>query len=49
MIQDIAFTRRRGHQGTWAFKLENVEVSQLGQAKRVVVTMDNTTIIEGAA
>ena len=29
-------------------KLENVELSQLGQAKRVVVTKDNTTIVEGA-
>jgi len=29
-------------------KLENVELSQLGQAKRIVVTKDNTTIIEGA-
>ena len=29
-------------------KLENVEISQLGQAKRLVVTKDNTTIIEGA-
>jgi chaperonin GroEL len=29
-------------------KLENVEVSQLGQAKKIVVDKDNTTIIEGA-
>ncbi|MBP8303107.1 MAG: chaperonin GroEL [Phycisphaerae bacterium] len=29
-------------------KLENVELSQMGQAKRIVVTKDNTTIIEGA-
>jgi chaperonin GroEL len=29
-------------------KLENVEVSQLGQAKRIIITKDNTTIIEGA-
>ncbi|MFQ6131310.1 MAG: chaperonin GroEL [Armatimonadota bacterium] len=29
-------------------KLENVELSQLGQAKRVVVTKDDFTIIEGA-
>jgi chaperonin GroEL len=28
-------------------KLENVELSQLGQAKKIVITKDNTTIIEG--
>jgi len=29
-------------------KLENVELSMLGRAKRVVITKDDTTIIEGA-
>jgi chaperonin GroEL len=29
-------------------KLENVELSQLGQAKKIVVDKDSTTIIEGA-
>jgi len=29
-------------------KLENIELSQLGQAKKIVVTKDNTTIIEGS-
>ncbi len=29
-------------------KLESIELSQLGQAKKVVVTKDTTTIIEGA-
>jgi chaperonin GroEL len=29
-------------------KLENVELSQLGRAKRIVVAKENTTIIEGA-
>jgi len=29
-------------------KLEGVELAQLGQAKKIVVTKDNTTIIEGA-
>jgi chaperonin GroEL len=29
-------------------KLENVELNQLGQAKRIVIDKDNTTIIEGA-
>jgi len=28
-------------------KLENIEMSQLGQARRVVVSKDNTTIVEG--
>jgi chaperonin GroEL len=28
-------------------KLENIELSQLGQARRVVVSKDNTTIVEG--
>ena len=28
-------------------KLENVELSSLGRAKRIVITKDNTTIIEG--
>jgi len=29
-------------------KLENVEVSQLGKARRIVIDKDNTTIVEGA-
>jgi len=29
-------------------KLESIELAQLGQAKKIVVTKDNTTIIEGA-
>ena len=29
-------------------KLENVELSDLGSAKRVIVDKDNTTIVEGA-
>src|SRR6185295_14815416 len=29
-------------------KLENVELADLGQAKRVVIDKDNTTIVEGA-
>ena len=28
-------------------KLENITVQQLGRAKRVVITKDNTTIIDG--
>ncbi len=30
------------------FKLENAQISYLGQAKKVVVDKDNTTIVEGA-
>ncbi len=30
-------------------KLESVELSQLGQAKKIIVNKENTTIIEGAA
>ena len=30
------------------FKLENVELDQLGQAERMIVTKDETTIVEGA-
>ncbi|MBL8879068.1 MAG: chaperonin GroEL [Phycisphaerales bacterium] len=29
-------------------KIENIELSMLGRAKRVVITKDNTTIVEGA-
>ena len=29
-------------------KLESVEVAQLGQARRIVISKDNTTIVEGA-
>ncbi|MHC4520164.1 MAG: chaperonin GroEL [Planctomycetota bacterium] len=29
-------------------KLESIELAQLGQAKKIVITKDNTTIIEGA-
>jgi chaperonin GroEL len=29
-------------------KLENIELAQLGQAKKVVITKDTTTVIEGA-
>ncbi|HUF13780.1 MAG TPA: chaperonin GroEL [Longimicrobiales bacterium] len=30
------------------FKLENTQVDQLGQAKRIVIDKDNTTIVDGA-
>ncbi len=49
MLQDIAIlTGGQVITEDLGIKLENVEVSQLGQAKRIVVTKDNTTIIEGA-
>jgi chaperonin GroEL len=32
----------------WGLKLENTQVSQLGRARRVVVTKDTTTIVDGA-
>ncbi|MDB5322899.1 MAG: groL 3 [Phycisphaerales bacterium] len=49
MLEDIAIVTG----GTAIFeelgiKLENVELSQLGRAKKVSVDKDNTTIIEGA-
>jgi chaperonin GroEL len=49
MMEDIAILTG----GTAIFedlgtKLENVELEALGRAKRVVVTKDNTTIVEGA-
>jgi len=49
MLQDISIlTGGEVITEDLGIKLENVEVSQLGQAKRIVVTKDNTTIIEGA-
>ncbi len=49
MLQDIAILAG-GEVITedLGIKLENVELSQLGQAKKIVVTKDNTTLIEGA-
>jgi len=49
MLQDIAIlTGGSVITEDLGIKLENVELSQLGQAKKIVVTKDNTTIIEGA-
>ena len=49
MLEDIAIVTG----GTAIFeelgiKLENVELSQLGRAKKIRIDKDNTTIIEGA-
>ncbi len=49
MLQDIAILT--GGQALFedlGLQLENVELSQLGQAKRVTVDKDTTTIVEGA-
>jgi chaperonin GroEL len=49
MLEDIAIVT--GGQAIFeelGIKLENVEVSQLGRAKKVRIDKDNTTIIEGA-
>jgi chaperonin GroEL len=49
MLEDIAILT--GGQAIFeelGIKLENVELSQLGRAKRIRIDKDNTTIIEGA-
>jgi chaperonin GroEL len=49
MLEDIAIVT--GGQAIFeelGIKLENVELSQLGRAKKISVDKDNTTIIEGA-
>src|SRR6478672_7005521 len=49
MLEDIAIVT--GGQAIFeelGIKLENVEISQLGRAKKIRVDKDNTTIIEGA-
>src|SRR5215210_3711193 len=49
MLEDMAIVT--GGQAIFeelGIKLENVELNQLGRAKKVVVDKDNTTIIEGA-
>ena len=49
MLEDIAIlTGGRLITEEAGFKLENVVLSDLGKAKRVVIDKDNTTIIEGA-
>jgi len=48
MLQDLAIlTGGEVITEDLGIKLENIELSQLGQAKKVVVTKDNTTLIEG--
>ncbi len=49
MLQDIAIlTGGQVISEEVGFKLENTVLSDLGQAKRVVIDKDNTTIIDGA-
>jgi chaperonin GroEL len=49
MLQDIAvLTGGQVISEEVGFKLENAVVSDLGQAKRVVIDKDNTTIVDGA-
>jgi chaperonin GroEL len=48
MLQDIAIlTGGKALTEDLGIKLENVQVSDLGQAKKVTVDKDNTTIVEG--
>jgi chaperonin GroEL len=49
MMEDIAvLTEGKFVTEDLGIKLENVDISYLGRAKRVVITKDNTTIVEGA-
>ncbi|GIW98938.1 MAG: 60 kDa chaperonin 3 [Pirellulaceae bacterium] len=49
MLEDIAIlTGGKALFESLGIKLENVELTDLGRAKKVVVTKDTTTIIEGA-
>ncbi len=49
MLQDIAvLTGGQVISEEVGFKLENAVVSDLGQAKRVVIDKDNTTLVDGA-
>ena len=50
MLQDIAvLTSAKVISEEVGLELENTTLEDLGSAKRVVVTKDNTTIIDGAA
>ncbi len=49
MLEDIAIlTGGRVISEDAGFKLENTQLNDLGSAKRVVITKDDTTIVEGA-
>ena len=49
MLEDLAIlTGGRSISEEMGIKLENIQLSDLGRAKRIVIDKDNTTIIEGA-
>ncbi|HEU4928969.1 MAG TPA: chaperonin GroEL [Candidatus Krumholzibacteria bacterium] len=49
MLEDIAIlTNGRVISEEAGFKLENAQLSDLGEAKRITIDKDNTTIVEGA-
>jgi chaperonin GroEL len=49
MMEDIAIlTAGKSITEDLGIKLENIELDDLGQAKKIIITKDNTTIIEGA-
>ncbi len=49
MLEDIAIlTGGRVISEDLGIKLENIQLGDLGQAKRIVIDKDNTTIVEGA-
>ncbi len=49
MLEDIAIlTNGRCITEDLGLKLENLEIADLGKAKRITVTKENTTIVEGA-
>jgi chaperonin GroEL len=49
MLEDIAIlTGGRSISEEMGIKLENIQLSDLGRAKRIVIDKDNTTIVEGA-
>jgi chaperonin GroEL len=49
MLEDIAIlTNGRVISEEAGFKLENAQLSDLGEAKRITIDKDNTTVVEGA-
>src|SRR5213592_152022 len=49
MLDDIAtLTKGRSITEDLGIKLENIQIEDLGRAKKVVIDKDNTTIVEGA-
>jgi len=49
MLDDIAVLTAARPSRTTRLKLENLTLAELGRAKRITVTKDDTTLIEGAA